>query len=74
MMKVIDRLNNIEHIKKNNTTYFQHFRRAITLGIKTGYATVALCIHSIFPNLFEKTGSSVIFSLHKQLVSETHND
>ena len=70
MKSIIDKLNKIDHIQQNKTTYLQHFKRSMLLSLKSGYACVVFCIHSIFPNIFEKRGSMIIFSLHKQLVSE----
>lgn len=64
---MFQKLDNIKHIKENNTTYFSHMKRAILLSLKAGFASVALLIHSVFPNVFEKTGSNTIHKLHKEL-------
>jgi len=55
-----DRLNSISHIKENNTTYFVHMRRALSLSLKTLSASIALFIHAVYPNIFEYTGSNII--------------
>lgn len=65
---MFDKLNNIKHIKENNTTYFSHMRRALSMSIKAGFASIALLIHSIFPNIFEKTGSNTINKLYIELL------
>lgn len=64
---MFQKLNNIKHIKENNTTYFSHMKRAFCLSLQAGFASIVLLIHSIFPNVFEKTGSNTIHKLHKKL-------
>lgn len=55
-----DRLNSISHIKENNTTYFVHMRRALSLSFKSIQASIALFVHAMYPNIFEYTGSNLI--------------
>ena len=55
-----DRLNSISHIKENNTTYFVHMRRALSLSFKSLQASIALFVHAMYPNIFEYTGSNLI--------------
>lgn len=50
----------ISHIKENNTTYFVHLRRALSLSFKSLQASIALFVHAIYPNIFEYTGSNLI--------------
>jgi hypothetical protein len=57
---MFDRLNNIKHIKDNNTTYINHMKHAFTLSLKAGSASVILFIHAFIPFLFEKTGSNIL--------------
>ncbi len=59
-LQFFDRLNSISHIKDNNTTYFVHIRRSLSLSFKSLQASIALFIHAIYPNIFEYTGSSLI--------------
>lgn len=61
-----DRLNSISHIKENNTTYFVHMRRALSLSFKSIQASIALFVHAIYPNIFEYTGSNLIKECMKE--------
>lgn len=59
-LQFFDSLNSISHIKENNTTYFVHMRRALSLSFKSLKASVSLFIHAMYPNMFEYTGSNLI--------------
>lgn len=61
-----DRLNFISHIKENNTTYFVHMRRALSLSFKSLQASIALFVHAMYPNIFEYTGSNLIKECMKE--------
>ena len=56
----------IEHPSSVNMSYFQHFGRSISLGYRTGIATIVLVIHAIIPKFFQHTGSSIIKKLYKE--------
>ena len=43
---MFEKLNNIKHIKENNTTYFSHMKHSIYLSLQTGFASISLLIHS----------------------------
>jgi len=58
-------LNNINHIKNKNTTYFVHMKHALYLSYNMFLGGSYLLIHSIFPNLFETKGSTIIKELNK---------
>jgi len=57
---MFDRLNNIKHIKDNNTTYINHMKHAFTLSLKAGAASIVLFIHAFVPSFFEKTGTNIL--------------
>jgi hypothetical protein len=59
-LQFFDRLNSISHIKENNTTYFVHMRRALSLSFKSLQASIALFVHAMYPNILEYTGSNLI--------------
>ena len=67
---MFEKLNNIKHIKENNTTYFSHMKHSIYLSLQTGFASISLLIHSFFPNILEKTGSNTIHKLHEELINK----
>ena len=63
--KTIDFLNNINHIKNKNTSYFIHMKHSLYLSYNMFLGSSYLVIHSIFPNIFETKGSSIIKELNK---------
>lgn len=65
-LQFFDRLNSISHIKENNTTYFVHMRRALSLSFKSLRASIALFVHAMYPNIFEYTGSNLIKECMKE--------
>lgn len=40
--RILDKLNNIDHIKNKNTTYFVHMKRAFTFSNKLMLSSIAL--------------------------------
>lgn len=63
--RILDNLNNIQHLKNRNMTYVEHFNHAIYLSKESLKASVYLFIHSLFPFVFENNGSKIINSIHK---------
>ena len=59
-IKLSQFLNTIDHIKKEETNYFSHMRRALSISLRLLGASLALSIHAFFPNKFKYTGSSII--------------
>ena len=51
----------MKHLKENNTTYFKHFKRAMSMSL-------ALFVHAFYPNAFPTYASDKM----KQ-GSHTHN-
>ncbi len=57
------------HLEAINESYFEHMRHATRFSMKLAVGSMACLIHSIFPFLCEKTGSSIISELHHDMVS-----
>ena len=57
----------IKHPRTYGETYFEHFRYALKFGLTLILAGMACIIHSVFPWLFEYTGSNTVFNLTKKL-------
>jgi hypothetical protein len=67
---LLEYLNNIEHLKLKNITYFNHALQSLYLSKKLMLASVCLFVHSIFPNLFITVGSDTITQLYHKLNKE----
>ncbi len=63
----------LEHPESLHMTYFEHFKRAMSMCIQTGYASFALFIHALVPKYFPDTGSSIIKKLNKE-IEDFHRD
>lgn len=50
----------IDHLRKNNIGYFPHMLRAIRIAALASMAVPVLVIHSIFPFIFEDTGTKLL--------------
>ena len=66
-IKLSQFLNTIDHIKKEETDYFSHMKRALTISLRLLGASLALSIHAFFPNKFKYTGSSIIIEEYTKL-------
>jgi hypothetical protein len=62
----------IDHLKKNNMSYYRHFIFATTHGIKCIKAGIFLISHAIIPAFFAKTGSNLVNNLNKSFID--HNE
>jgi hypothetical protein len=67
LSRVLNRLDNIDHIKNKETTYCEHFSIASSMGFQMLRGGVCLLVHSVFPNYFESSGSDIIKKLYKDL-------
>ena len=67
LSRVLNRLDNIDHIKNKETTYCEHFLIASSMGFQMLRGGVCLLVHSVFPNYFESSGSDIIKALYKDL-------
>lgn len=65
--RLLEKLNNIEHIKLKNTTYCKHFSVATNMGYNMIKGGLALMIHAIYPNIFKSIGSDIIKKLSKEI-------
>ena len=66
-IKLSQFLNTIDHIKKEETDYFSHMKRALSISLRLLGASLALSIHAFFPNKFKYTGSSIIIEEYTKL-------
>jgi len=66
-IKLSQFLNTIDHIKKEETDYFIHMKRALSISLRLLGASLALSIHAFFPNKFKYTGSSIIIEEYTKL-------
>lgn len=58
----------LEHLSENKMTYWQHLYFASIHGIRCIIAGCLLCIHSVIPALFPKTGSRLVNELNKSFM------
>jgi len=56
-----------KHPHDHNLSYTQHAMRALRMALRLGKGAFALCVHSLFPFLCEKTGTNVIDRLYEEL-------
>jgi hypothetical protein len=64
----------LEHPKSLGMTYFEHFKRAISMCIQSGAASFALFVHAFVPKYFPDTGSTIIKKLNKDIESFHKDD
>lgn len=62
MLNLINLFTN--HLKQENMTYLQHFKRSIKLSTKMAYGSICLFIHAFIPGFFVKSGSNTIKELY----------
>jgi len=56
-----------KHPHEHNMSYTQHALRALRMALRMGKGAFALCVHSLFPFLCEKTGTNVIDRLYQEI-------
>jgi hypothetical protein len=61
----------MSHLTDNNTTYFKHMRRAISLCGQSLKASACFLIHAFIPDVFEYTGSDIIKKMSDELNLKT---
>lgn len=59
MYRIFDKIF-LEHPREVGLTYFQHMCRALYISSTMIYSGSCLIIHSIFPCLFETTGTDTV--------------
>ncbi len=55
----------LKHPEEEGMTYFQHMRRAFSLGGRMLYGSICLFVHGLVPALHEKTGTQTIGGLYE---------
>lgn len=56
------------HLNTVNENYFEHFFHAMSFTVSMFIGAFACLLHTIFPFLFEKTGSKIINTLYDRMV------
>jgi hypothetical protein len=59
----------LKHPTQHGFTYLEHLQRAWGLGWDLFRGSLALFVHGLVPAWFEYTGTSVIFSSHKKVIT-----
>ena len=59
----------LSHPAEIGETYLEHMEVAGSFGFQLMGAGLACMVHAVIPCLFERTGSTVIKSLHERLVT-----
>ena len=57
-----------DHPRSKNMTYFQHFTGSFTYFAYSYLSSLIFLIHSLFPFLFQSSGSQLTQSLYKKLL------
>ena len=58
--RMIERLNNFNHLKEKNITYYQHFKQSLEFAKSSLLATIIFIIHAFYPDIFIETGSNIL--------------
>tara|TARA_R110002072_G_scaffold123048_18_gene258138 strand:+ start:2262 stop:2522 length:261 start_codon:yes stop_codon:yes gene_type:complete len=61
-----------DHPQSVGESYIAHLGMAFSFGSRMFVVSLACLLHGIFPFLFVKTGSKLVASLHREMV--THRD
>ena len=61
------------HLEEAGESYFQHMGFALSFSLKMFKAGFCVLVHAVFPELFKKTGSDCIATLHDQMVVNRKN-
>jgi TolA-binding protein len=56
-----------EHPRSQRMTYCEHFKRAAWTALRMAGGAAALVVHSVFPFVFQTTGSDTVKALHGEL-------
>lgn len=59
----------LEHPRKVEETYFEHFLFALSFAGALLFAGFAALVHALIPALFEKTAGNIILRLHDKIVN-----
>jgi hypothetical protein len=57
------------HPQQAGETYVQHAAQALAISGKLLFASVAACIHAVFPFLFSSTASSICAEICKSVAT-----
>jgi len=66
---------NFYHLKEVDMSYFDHLKRALSIGTNMLFGGACCLVHSIFPFLFHDTATSIVKKLYfKYIHIEVKND
>jgi hypothetical protein len=68
--RIVERLNKIKHVKERDMTYISHMKEAVCIGTYMFLGSMALFVHSVFPNIFTQRGSITIKHLYDKLIKD----
>lgn len=60
-----------QHPQEQQMTYWEHLKRAWSLGFSMGKGCIALLIHGICPQWFQTTGTDTIKLLYYEIVPKS---
>jgi len=60
-----------KHPRCMGETYLQHFVCAVRFSMKMLFGGIACLIHAVFPFLFQKTGSNLLFKMLHDFIDRT---
>ncbi|WOI54593.1 DUF6356 family protein [Parvularcula sp. LCG005] len=69
-MAIVDKFK--AHPTSVGESYFQHLNGASSIGTRMIIAGVACLLHGLFPFLFTRTGSNMLFKLHQEASERRH--
>lgn len=61
-----------DHPASVGESYTQHMATAAGFGVQMLVGGLVCLVHSVFPFLFEKTGSGIVTRLHDRMVVNRH--
>lgn len=57
----------LEHPKSVNLTYLEHAKLSFTLSFKFYMASIKAIVHAIFPFLFIKSSTQMVYDIENQI-------
>jgi len=58
------------HLKENNISYFDHFKKAFKISLLMAAGSMLCTIHAIIPFLFETTATNIAQKISKYSSSD----
>lgn len=71
LYRIEERLNkSFVHLQNPSISYFSHFKQAMGLAKASFMASIVFTIHAVYPDAFEKTGTTMLKSSLDQINKE----